>query len=301
VHPGRAVLHGHEVTYLEAGDGSPVVLLHGIAGSSAAWAPVIECLGGRLHVVAPDLLGHGASAKPRGDYSLGAYASGVRDLLALLDVDRVTVVGHSLGGGVAMQFAYQFPERCERLVLVSSGGLGREVTPLLRAATLPGAEWLIPVLAHRRVQSVGAAVDRRVGRLPLARRPALREVARGFASLGETDASSAFVRTLRSVVDLTGQRVDARDRLYLATDLPTLLVWGVRDSFIPVSHGLRTAELIPGSRLELFERAGHFPHLDDPRRFARVLVDFVSSTPAARLEPQTLRERILARSAASSA
>src|SRR4029453_7765057 len=132
-------VHGHDVAYRQAGEGPLLVMIHGIAGSSGTWGPVMPLLAERYTVIAPDLLGHGESAKPRGDYSLGAYASGVRDLLAVLGHERVTVVGHSLGGGIAMQFAYQFPERVERLVLVSSGGLGREVHLLLRAAALPGS------------------------------------------------------------------------------------------------------------------------------------------------------------------
>src|SRR6059036_1184496 len=152
----ETTLHGNRVSYRTAGDGPEViVLVHGITGSSETWAEVIPALGEEFTVVAPDLLGHGQSAKPRGDYSLGAYASGLRDLLAAIGHDRATVVGHSLGGGVAMQMAYQFPERCERLVLVSSGGLGREVSFLLRAATLPGSEWVIPMLASRRVLGAG--------------------------------------------------------------------------------------------------------------------------------------------------
>src|SRR5688500_3265578 len=126
------VLHGHRVRFHRAGSGPLVVLLHGIASTADTWAPVAGALARRHTVLAPDLLGHGESAKPRGDYSLGAYASGVRDLLAALGHERATFVGHSLGGGVAMQLAYQFPEHCERLVLVSSGGLGRDIPALLR-------------------------------------------------------------------------------------------------------------------------------------------------------------------------
>jgi pimeloyl-ACP methyl ester carboxylesterase len=287
-------LHGHRVTYTEAGDGPVVLLLHGIAGSGHTWDPVIDALAGRLHVIAPDLLGHGESAKPRGDYSLGAYASGVRDLLTALGHDAATVVGHSLGGGVAMQFAYQFPERCERLVLVDSGGLGREVTPVLRAATLPGAEWVLPVIAHRRLLGAASALGRAASKLPLPARPALREVARGYASLVDTQARAAFVHTARSVIDLAGQRVDASDRLYLAAELPTMVVWGGRDSFIPVTHAAHFAELVPTARVEVFERAGHFPHVDEPARFARTLLDFVRTTTPARLDADDLRDRLVA-------
>src|SRR5438552_4300748 len=159
------ILHGHRVSYRQAGWGPVVVLIHGITGSSLTWEEVIEPLAERYTVVAPDLLGHGESAKPRGDYSLGAYASGVRDLVQAIGHDRATVVGHSLGGGVAMQFAYQFPERCERLVLVSSGGLGREVHMLLRAAALPGADYVLPALTSTRLLGVGRGVGGLLRRL----------------------------------------------------------------------------------------------------------------------------------------
>jgi pimeloyl-ACP methyl ester carboxylesterase len=287
----EVALHGHPVSYEEAGpaDAPVVVLLHGIAGSSHTWDPVVPLLVPDVRVVAPDLLGHGASAKPRGDYSLGAFASGVRDLLDLIDVEHVTVVGHSLGGGVAMQFAYQFPERCERLVLVSSGGLGREVTPLLRAATLPGAEWVVPLLGR---------LARKVPIEPILP-PGAAEISRGFASLADAEAGRAFVHTARSVIDLTGQRVDASDRLYLAETMPTLLMWGDKDRFIPVAHGRHATELIPGSRLEVFKGAGHFPMHDNPSRFARLLREFVASAPAATYDRERIRDLVRSHAGAS--
>jgi pimeloyl-ACP methyl ester carboxylesterase len=288
------ILHGHPVTYTETGpaDAPVVVLLHGIAGSSHTWDPVLPHLE-HLRVIAPDLLGHGASAKPRGDYSLGAFASGVRDLLELIGVDRATVVGHSLGGGVAMQFAYQFPERCERLVLVGSGGLGREVTFLLRAATLPLAEYVVPLLGR---------IARKVS-MPDVIRPfapaGVSEVGRGFASLAETDAGHAFVHTARGVIDLTGQRIDATDRLYLAATMPTLIIWGDHDHFIPVEHGRRAHEAMPGSRLEVFVGAGHFPMHDEPTRFAAALSDFVATTEPAAYDRDKVRALVRSRAAAS--
>ena len=241
-------LHGHRITYREAGDPAlPVVLLvHGITSSGATWDPVIEALAERAHVIAPDLLGHGGSDKPSADYSLGALASGLRDLLERLGHDRATVVGHSLGGGVAMQFAYQYYELCDRLVLVSSGGLGSEVSLALRAATLPGAELVLPVVANRRVRDAGVAAGRLVGRLPVRVQPSMVEAARGYASLADNPSRAAFVHTLRSVVGPSGQRVSGRDRLYLLQDRPTLIVWGSRDTVIPVEHGLAAHEAVPG-------------------------------------------------------
>jgi pimeloyl-ACP methyl ester carboxylesterase len=283
-------LHGHHVFYRSAGSGPVLVLVHGITSTSATWANVLPYLAERYTVIAPDLLGHGASAKPRGDYSLGAYASGIRDLLAALGHDRATFVGHSLGGGVAMQLAYQFPEHCERLVLVSSGGLGRDITPLLRAASLPGSELVLPFLVNERVLGVGRGAGRLLGRLGLRVHTDVGEVLRGHASLSDGDARSAFLHTLRTLVDHGGQRIDASDRLYLADAIPFLLVWGERDPIIPVRHALAAHEIVPGSRLEIFPGAGHFPHLDDPLRFVRVLVDFVESTEPAEVDSDRLRQ-----------
>jgi pimeloyl-ACP methyl ester carboxylesterase len=276
-------LHGHSVTYRTAGGGPTLLLLHGIANSSETWEPVAEALAQHFTLVAPDLLGHGQSATPRGDYSLGAHASGARDLLSSLDESRVTVVGHSLGGGIAMQFAYQFPERCERLVLVSSGGLGREVHLLLRAAALPGADWVLPVLASRGLRGMGRGVNAVLRRTPLAPGGDVEILTRGFGSLASGGSRQAFLHTVRAVIEPGGQRVSANDRLHLAAKMPTQIVWGERDSIIPVAHGRAAHEAMPGSRLEIFPGAGHMPHHDDPARFAAVLTDFCAGTAPARL------------------
>ena len=285
----EVVLHGHRVRFRRAGSGPAIVLIHGITGSSRTWDEVIAPLSERYTVIAPDLLGHGESAKPRGDYSLGAYASGVRDLLIALGLDRATVVGHSLGGGVAMQFAYQFPERVERLALVSSGGLGADVHMLLRAATLPGAEYVLPLLCAEPLRDAGASVARLLGRVGLRPGADLEEMARGFASLGDLEARQAFVHTVRGIMDIGGQRVSARDRLYLAAAVPTLLIWGERDRMIPVDHGRAAHEAMPGSRLIVYE-SGHFPHRDHPWRFATDVLEFVEATPAAVVDESEVRQ-----------
>jgi pimeloyl-ACP methyl ester carboxylesterase len=286
----RLVLHGHRIAYRQAGSGPVVVLIHGITSSSATWSRVMPYLARRFTVIAPDLVGHGESAKPRGDYSLGAHACGVRDLLLALGHDRATIVGHSLGGGIAMQFSYQFPERCERLVLVDSGGLGRDVSPLLRAATLPGSEFVLPLLVATRLLDAGALAGRLLSRLGLRARTDLAEMARGHASLSDPEARAAFIHTLRAVVEPGGQRVDASNRLYLAEHLPFLLAWGERDPIIPVSHARATHEQVRGSRLEVFADSGHFPQLDEPQRFLDVLVDFIDSTEPATLQADRWRE-----------
>ena len=280
-------LHGHRVSYRVAGDGTgPVVLLiHGVTGCSEQWDEVAPLLAQEGYtVVAPDLLGHGKSAKPRGDYSLGAYAAGARDLLVALGHRRATVVGHSLGGGIAMQFAYEYPPFAERLVLVSSGGLGREVHALLRAATLPGAEIVLPLIASERVLNVGAAVGGLFGMVGLRAGSDLAEMARGYASLCDAGARQAFLHTVRSVIDPGGQRVRATDRLYLTKLLPSMVLWGERDPLIPAGHARSAHEAMPGSRLELFEESGHFPQLHEPLRFAHTLIDFIETTEPARFD-----------------
>jgi pimeloyl-ACP methyl ester carboxylesterase len=208
--------------------------------------------------------------------------------------EQATFVGHSLGGGVVMQLAYQFPERCERLVLVDSGGLGRELNLLLRSATLPLSEVVIPLLASTRILGAGRAASRLFGRLGLRAGTDVVELAKGHASLTDPEARAAFVHTLRTIVEPGGQRVDASDRLYLAKDVPFMLVWGECDPIIPVAHGHHAHELVPSSRLEVFEDAGHFPHVDDPQRFLDVLLDFIDSTDPADMDPSAWRQMLKA-------
>jgi pimeloyl-ACP methyl ester carboxylesterase len=294
-------IHGHRVCFRLSGSGPLIVLIHGITGNSEQWVPVIDALRSRYTVFAPDLLGHGESAKPRGDYSLGAYASGIRDLLIGLGAEPATIVGHSLGGGIAMQLAYQYPERCGRLVLVSSGGIGRDVSLLLRAASLPGSEVVLPLITHTRLLGLGAAVGRALGRVGLMTGPDIAEAAKGYASLNDREARAAFLHTLRAVIDPTGQRVSAMDRLYLAEAMPSMVIWGENDPIIPAEHGRLAHEAMPGSRLELIPGAGHFPQLSEPLRIARLLSEFIDETEPAELEPEDMRELVLGRMAADAA
>jgi pimeloyl-ACP methyl ester carboxylesterase len=286
-------LHGHRLCYRTGGRGPVLLLIHGITNSSASWEPVFAQLATRFTVIAPDLLGHGQSAKPRGDYSLGASASLMRDLMVVLGYERATIVGHSLGGGIAMQMAYQFPERVERLVLVSSGGLGRQVTPMLRAVALPAAEYVLPLLASQPLVGAGTKLGGWIQRAGLRVGSDITAMASGVASLRDIEARRAFVHTARSVIDIAGQRVSAIDKLYLAEAVPTLILWGDRDSIIPARHGIRAHELMPGSRLRIFEGAGHFPHHDDPTGFAAALTDFVDTTQASEPDDDRLRRLVV--------
>ncbi len=256
-------LHGRRVIYRVAGSGPPIVLIHGMLNSSSHWRSVALNLASDFTVIAPDLIGHGDSAAPRGDYSLGAHAASIRDLLAAIGVDRATIVGHSLGGGVAMQFFYQFPQRVERLVLISSGGLGHEVSPLLRSATLPGMAALLSLTIHPRLLT---ALSRTGGRLRRRRARAgvyMQAFARALRPLESAGAREAFLQTLRAVIDIRGQRVSATDRLYLLEALPTMIVWGERDNTIPLLHGRSGPRRDPAQLLPHAARGGA---LSTPRR-----------------------------------
>ena len=274
-HVHTAMLSGHEFWYLDSGDGPAVMFIHGLTSSHRNWVHLVQKLDTDHRVVAPDLFGHGASDKLMGDYSLGAHAATLRDLLDRLDIDQVTLVGHSFGGGIAMQFCYLFPERVERLVLVASGGLGRSVSPLLRAATLPGAGVLLPLIASGWVRGRAEAAGRILSSTGWRASSDTTEIWRGFTSLADADTRRAFLATTRGVIDPGGQTVTAHDHLPMAIQVPTLVVWGTKDRMIPAWHATTAHEVIADSRVVLFEGAGHFPHLDQPERFAQLLSDFM--------------------------
>ena len=285
-----ALVHGRSVSYVAGGSGSVLVLIHGIAGSAENWEQVIAPLALRNTVIAPDFPGHGLSEPGGGDYSLGSLASGLRDLLVTLGHERATLVGHSLGGGVAMQFAYQFPEMVERLALVCSGGLGPDVSPILRAAALPGADLFIAATAGVGSQA-GSLLGRGLGMLGVRPSADVAEVARGYASLADGERRKAFLSTLRSVVGTDGQRIAALDRLYLAEALPLLILWGARDPIIPVAHAEQAHEQLRASRLEIFEDAGHMPQVEQPGRFVASLERFLAETEPAEFDRDAWRAR----------
>jgi pimeloyl-ACP methyl ester carboxylesterase len=287
------MLHGHSITYVQKGTGPVLLLIHGVAGSLETWRSVIDPLARDATVLAVDLPGHGTSSPGGGDYSLGSLAAGLRDVMTALGHDRATLVGHSLGGGIAMQFSYQFPEMTERLVLVSSGGLGLEVNPALRAASLPGASLFLSVTAEATRRGSGLA--RRVLRATHSpSSPGLDELVRSYASLADADRRSAFLATVRSVVGLNGQTVRADDRLYLAKDLPVLLIWGAEDPIIPVEHARAAHKLLPDSTLAAFDGVRHFPHVEAPQQFVTALQDFCAATKPVVFDAATWRARMRA-------
>jgi len=287
-----ALVHGHVVNYVEVGRGPVLLLIHGIAGDWKSWRAVIEPLAERHTVLAVDLPGHGASEGGSGDYSPGGMAAVLRDLLTMRGHERATVIGHSLGGGVAMQFTYQFPEMAERLVLVSSGGLGRGVSARLRAGALRGAGPFLAITNALGQRGSRARGPRAAARGKRAAHQA--EMARAYASLADRRRRRAFLATLRFAVGLGGQRVSATERLYLAQALPVLILWGRRDPIVPVAHAEVAHRGVPGSRLEIFEEVRHFPQLEEPDRFVAVLEDFLAETQPAGFDRADWAARIKA-------
>lgn len=295
-HTARAMryltVHGHRRAFVTAGDGPALLLLHGLGCDHSTWDPVIDSLARHYTVIAPDLLGHGRSDKPRADYSVSGYANGARDLLALLGFDRATVVGHSLGGGVALQFAYQYPELTERLVLVASGGFGPEVTPMLRAISTPGFHQVTGLLTLPGIRHIGTLAMRLLAATGLSQTRDLDQVADIFESFQDPDRRAAIAHVVRAAVDWKGQVITLSDRAYLIDDIPMCVIWGDEDHVIPPEHAEVARVVAPHARVEIVPNAGHFPHRDHPERFVRIVRDFIRTTPAAAYDHQQWRDHL---------
>jgi pimeloyl-ACP methyl ester carboxylesterase len=270
-------LHGDRVAYRDAGDGEVLLLIHGMARSSDTWRSVLPPLSKKFRVIAPDLLGHGASAKPRSDYSLGAFAVLLRDFLDELGVSQATVVGHSLGGGVAMQFVYQHPDYAQRLVLIGSGGLGPDVGWILRLLSAPGAELVLPIIAPKPVLTVGNKL-RSWFRGAGIHSPRGAETWGAYSSLADRQARESFLKTLRSVVDYRGQAVSALNRLHARADLPVMAIWGDRDNIIPVEHAYAIHNARTDTRLEVLPGVGHYPQVEAPNEVVELIEDFIATS-----------------------
>lgn len=292
--PRQVTMHGHTLSYIDSGSGETVLFVHGLLGSHRNWRYLVDRVDSTNRVIVPDLFGHGASEKHVGDYSPSAQAATLRDLIDHLGIDRVTIVGHSLGGGISLAFCYLFPDRVERLVLVGTGGLGKEVNPVLRAATLPLADLVLPVLASPLVRGSAELLGRGLALFGWRASHDMRAAWEGFTELSDADSRRAFLATTRAVMNSGGQSIAADEYLTeLDHDVPVLVVWGTNDMVIPAAHAERAAQVAPGCRVELFDKAGHFPHLDQPDRFADVLRDFMATTerhwPDERTGPGTRR------------
>lgn len=286
-------VHGHRRAYVKTGSGPVILLIHGVGMDHKSWLPVISLLRERFTVIAPDLLGHGASAKPRADYSIAGYANGMRDLMSVLGVQRATVVGHSLGGGIAMQLAYQFPQMTERLVLVAAGGLGSEVNPIIRFCTLPGSGPALRVLGLDVLRKPFIQILQALHGTGLPLTQDLRALAEVYDDLADPAQQWAFLHVLRGAVDWRGQVISGLDRAYLAEHMPSMVVWGANDLVIPASHAVNAHRALPGSRLEIFPDSGHNPHEDEPERFAEVLDEFVTTAPRSKYSASQWRKALV--------
>lgn len=277
----EVTLHGRRLSYWQRGDlhsaAAPIVFLHGLASSATTWLYLFPRLPADAVAIAVDLPGHGSSERGPQDYTLAGHANIVRDLLATIGVTRATFVGHSYGGGVAMQLVYQHPDMCERLVLVSSGGLGSDVSWKLRLLSLPGSELVLPIIGHAIVRDTGDAICAQLDRVGLGS-PRLRHSWRAFSTLTHPDNRASFLRTLRGVIGPSGQALSATDRLHLAVDIPTLIVWGAHDSTIPVDHAHVAHEHLPHSELLILDESSHFPHHEQLLEFVEALTSFLART-----------------------
>jgi pimeloyl-ACP methyl ester carboxylesterase len=298
-HDARVTIPSGSLACTIAGSGEPILLVHGLGGSRRTWRHVIMPLSLTHTVIAVDLPGHGDSAAPAGDYSLGAHAVALRDLLMMLGHQKATVIGHSLGGGIAMQFAYQFPERLSRLALISSGGLGTELSLVLRAATLPGASAVVAGLTSL-PSGLRVLVQPALSVVPgLVAHEDAGPLADAMRSLSIPRQRAAFFATARAVIDWKGQKVSAERQLAMLNDLPVLVAWGADDKIIPPRHHQALVERLPGCHAVEIEGAGHFPHETAASALVPSLYSFMTSTTPFVYDEEYWRQRQLSLSSAT--
>lgn len=265
---------GHQMSYVTGGSGPPMVLLHGLGANSFTWRYVLPTLMQHYTIFAPDMFGCGDSDKANVDFSLHAMAGYVNGFMEAVGLDRAIFVGHSLGGGLTMQYCHEYPGHAERIVLVSSGGLGTDLHWLLRISTLPGANGIIGAMADPRTrlpQLSRTMEQRRLHRLDQEFDPDTQTMLDRFQSY---ETRQAFLSMLRHVGGLKGQRLSALAHLGELT-VPVLLIWGARDSTIPVSHGRHALSFIPFAHLEVLPNCYHRPQIEAPRRFNELILDFL--------------------------
>jgi pimeloyl-ACP methyl ester carboxylesterase len=273
------VQDGRRISYRHAGDerAPTVLLVHGLVSDATTWdRAMLELADRGFRVIAPDLLGHGQSDKPADGYSLAAFAASMSGLLETLDVSGATVVGHSYGGAVAMQIAHTHPDRVQRLVLVAAGGLGRQVHPILRAASLPGARRVLGLVVNRQTAVVyrHPRVQRSLNLSP----DVVANLSRAGRGLVTPSGRSAFFATLRTAINPLGQVGSMLELDYVDLDLPTLIVWSEHDPVLPVAHAHATHLHLPNSRLEIFPGTTHQPHHHSAARFADAVEDLIRTT-----------------------
>jgi pimeloyl-ACP methyl ester carboxylesterase len=254
-------------------NGAPLVLLHGLSDSHSSWMHLVPRLALDRRVLVPDLPGHGLSGRPDASYELKWYAHTMARWLELRGLESVDVVGHSFGGGVALMMLPECRRRIRRLILVSSGGLGREISFLLRLASVPY------LVEHFGQPFMGPAT--RLGLMATCGPLSQEEGAKRSAMNARSGSARAFARTVRDIIDWRGQR---RSFLERPPDLalpPIAVFWGEHDAVIPISHARTLARSMDGVRLTVFDGCGHYPHHQQPEAFVRAVGSFLGD-PAVR-------------------
>ena len=267
---------GLNIRYVQAGDGPVVLLLHGLAASLLTWYCNIDVLASAgYRVIAPDLPGFGESDKPSHlDYSPDSAADFVYDFTQELELKRLSLVGSSAGGVIAGLFALEYPDMVEKMVLVGSGGFGREVSWFLRVISIPVVGDLVyqPWLNNRM-----GATKQLFYRPPAILDELLPEMNRLKLLPG---ARSAMLRSVRSSVNLMGLRpqVYILERLK-SSPVPLMTIWGADDIIIPVSHAEAVRQELPESVVRIIPKCGHWPQMEQPSQFNPMLTSFLDGGP----------------------
>jgi 2-hydroxy-6-oxonona-2,4-dienedioate hydrolase len=255
-----ATVYGAKIHYVEAGNGAPLILIHGLADNVEIWDSVIPPLAAKFRVIALDQIGFGQSDKPLLNYRVGTFVDFLDGFMSELKIERASLVGNSLGGWVAASFALAHPKRVDRLVLCDAAGyrsLPQAMEPrtldALKLASRDDIRYLGPLTFHNKQFYEGAAVD-----------DAFRQ---------RVIAGDSY--TVSRVLDSLIRGDDALDNRLHAINRPTLILWGRDDKLIPLSFGERFHQEIAGSQLRLIDNCGHMPQVECANEFSTAVLQFL--------------------------
>jgi len=259
VEQGEVAAGSVKTAYLSAGDGQPVICLHGAGAGGVTWYPSIDAIAKDFHVLAPDIVGYGESDKPNAAYDRPYFAAWLRDFLSALGVSKAHIVGLSQGGAIALQFALESPEMVDKLVLVDSGALGAQPSfwPFV------GMVWM---------NIIPSAMANRFLSRYLLFKPENRDPNHGHYSvevLKRLGGKNAFTQGKGAAVSAI-----PKESLRQIKN-QTLIIWGQDDNFFSIEHGEVAAQIIPNAKFQRIQDAGHLPLMDQPEVFNKVLNDFL--------------------------
>jgi pimeloyl-ACP methyl ester carboxylesterase len=263
--------------YWMEGEGSPVILIHGISNSIEDWLLNFKSISGQHRVFALDLIGHGRTDKPlSASYEITDLARFLKDFMDALDIKSAHLVGHSLGGAISLKVALDYPSYCNKLVLVDSGGLAQECSIVLRLLSVPGlGEFLGSIFMQ-------GDLEKRMSMLrkswPDPETVPDEMIQLKYAATLWQDISKTFLKTLRAIVNIRG--VKRSVFIPIVQGLPSLVnpmlvVWGKQDDILPVSQAQIVKDKAPHARVELFENCKHDPMVVDPQRFNQLILEFL--------------------------